>query len=283
MIIVKNCQQLQNARSEIQGTVALVTTMGNLHQGHLSLVEKAKQEADNVIVTIFVNPLQFSANEDLDSYPRTLTDDIEKLETLGVDLLFTPTNDDIYPEGMNSHTHVIVPSISYLYCGANRKRHFLGVTTIVCKLFNLTRPNVAIFGKKDFQQLTIIQKMVTDLAMPIKIIGMPTFRESSGLAMSSRNRYLSSEEKQQAATLYETLKWAEQQLKSGHSNYREIESIAITKLKERHFNVEYFNICQHTTLSPATDGDKKLVILCASKFRKPRLIDNIIVDLTPSL
>ncbi len=283
MIIVKNSQQLQKARSEIQGTVALVTTMGNLHQGHLSLVERAKQEADNVIVTIFVNPLQFSANEDLDSYPRTLADDIDKLETLGTDLLFTPTNDDIYPEGMNSHTQVVVPSISYLYCGANRKSHFLGVTTIVCKLFNLTRPNVAIFGNKDFQQLTIIQKMVTDLAMPINIIGMPTFRESSGLAMSSRNRYLSSEEKQQAATLYETLKWAEQQLKSGDSNYREIESIAITKLKEQHFDVEYFDICQRTTLSPATDGDKNLVILCASKFGNPRLIDNIIVDLSPSI
>lgn len=283
MIIVKNSQQLQNARSEIQGSVALVTTMGNLHQGHLSLVERAKQEADNVIVTIFVNPLQFSANEDLDSYPRTLADDIDKLEALGVDLLFTPSNEDIYPEGMNTHTQVIVPSISYLYCGANRKGHFLGVTTIVCKLFNLTRPNIAIFGNKDFQQLTIIQKMVTDLAMPIKIVGMPTFRESSGLAMSSRNRYLSADEKQQAATLYETLKWAEQQLKSGESDYRELESRAILKLKAEHFDIEYFNICQRTTLSPATDKDKELVILCASKFGKPRLIDNIIVDLPPSL
>ena len=280
MIIAKNIQQLQSTRSELQGTVALVTTMGNLHQGHLSLVEKAKQEADSVIVTIFVNPLQFSVNEDLDSYPRTLAEDISKLEALGVDLLFTPTKEDIYPEGMNSHTQVVVPSISYLYCGANRKGHFLGVTTIVCKLFNLTRPDVAIFGNKDFQQLTIIQKMVTDLVMPIKLIGMPTFRENSGLAMSSRNRYLGTEEKQQAAALYETLKWAEQQLQSGGSNYRNIESRAISKLEDMSFEVEYFTICQRETLSPASDADKKLVILSATKFGKPRLIDNIIVDLS---
>jgi len=152
MIISTNSQQLEIARSSLQGTVALVTTMGNLHEGHLSLVQKAKAIADNVIVTIYVNPLQFSVNEDLDSYPRTLEEDIKKLEELDVDLLFTPTNAEIYPDGMENHTQVMVPDLSFMHCGANRKGHFLGVTTIVCKLFNLTKPDAAVFGNKDYQQ-----------------------------------------------------------------------------------------------------------------------------------
>jgi len=279
MKIVENIQQLNSARDALKGSIALVTTMGNLHQGHLSLVEKAKSEAAHVIVTIYVNPLQFSVNEDLDSYPRTLDADIAKLEALDVDLLFTPSDKIIYPEGMDNHTQVEVPSISYLYCGANRKGHFKGVTTIVCKLFNLTRPDVAIFGNKDFQQLTIIQKMVSDLEMPIKLIGMPTYREQSGLAMSSRNRYLTNDEKHKASTLYQTLKWAEQQLITNDIDFRAIENQAITNLKNNNFDVEYFSICHQESLAPAMNNDKKLVILCASKFGKPRLIDNIIVDL----
>lgn len=275
--------ELSTARSELTGRIGLVTTMGNLHPGHLSLVEKAKQESDHVIVTIYVNPLQFSVNEDLDSYPRTLEDDIKSLEALDVDLLFTPSDEFIYPDGMENHTQVEVPSISYLYCGANRKGHFKGVTTIVSKLFNLTRPDVAIFGNKDFQQLTIIQKMVEDLAMPIEIIGMPTFRESTGLAMSSRNRYLNEEEKVKAAKLYKTLQWAEQQLLSGNKDFRTIEKNAEKMLSDYEFNVEYFTICQRNTLAPAKKTDSKLVILCASKFGKPRLIDNIIVDLDSDL
>ena len=283
MIIAKNSQEVISARSAMQGTVALVATMGNLHQGHLSLVERARIEADNVIVSIYINPLQFSENEDLASYPRSLDDDIGKLEELGVDLIFTPTDKDIYPEGMNNHTQVIVPSISFLYCGAYRKGHFLGVTTIVCKLFNLTKPDVALFGNKDFQQLTIIQKMVTDLAIPIRLIGMPTYREKSGLAMSSRNRYLTSEEKLQAAGLYQALQWAEQQIKAANDDFREIENLAIKRLQQEDFNVEYFTICQRNSLAPATSDDKKLVILSASKFGIPRLIDNIIIDLDTPL
>jgi len=279
MIIAKNSQQLLAARSSLGGSVALVTTMGNLHKGHLSQVQKAQSEADHVVVTIYINPLQFSVNEDLDSYPRTLADDISSLEELGVDLLFIPTDTDIYPEGMNNHTQVVVSSISFLYCGASRKGHFLGVTTIVCKLFNLTQPDIAIFGNKDFQQVTIIKKMVTDLAMPIKIIGMPTFRETTGLAMSSRNRYLTAEEKQQASSLYETLQWARQQLKSGNKDFNQIELKAIDRLKQCNFNVEYFSICDQRSLAPAALEDKQLVNLAAAKLGKPRLIDNIIVDL----
>ena len=283
MIIVENIQQLISARAALNGSVALVTTMGNLHQGHLSLVEKAKLMGDKVIVTIYVNPLQFAASEDLSTYPRTLDHDIEKLEALGVDLLFTPTDEIIYPEGIDVHTQVVVPNISYLYCGAHRAGHFIGVSTIVCKLFNLTKPDVAIFGNKDFQQLKIIQKMVTDLAMPIKLVGMPTYREPSGLAMSSRNQYLSVEDRLQAANLYKTLKWSKEQLLLGKYNFQEIEELAKKQLQSKDFTIEFFTICQRDSLTPAKEGDQQLVVLSAIKFAKPRLIDNIIVDLTTSL
>lgn len=279
MIIVENIKQLLAARSDIKGSVALVATMGNLHQGHLSLVERAKLEADNVIVTIYVNPMQFSANEDLATYPRTLTDDIAKLKELDIDLLFTPTDEVMYPEGIEKHTQVEVPSISYMYCGANRIGHFRGVTTVVCKLFNLIRPDVAIFGNKDFQQLTIIQKMVTDLAMPVKIIGMPTYREASGLAMSSRNRYLSAEDNVLAAKLYQTLQWAEKQLKAEDNDFRAIEELAKKRLEHEKFKIEFFTICNRDNLTPAEKPDQQLVILSAIKFARPRLIDNIIIDL----
>jgi len=279
MIIANDSQQLIKERLSLTGTIALVTTMGNLHKGHLALVKQAKQEADHVIVTIYVNPLQFSIGEDLDSYPRTLKEDIYKLKKLNVDLLFTPTDSEIYPDGMDNHTQVMVPDLSYVHCGAYRKGHFLGVSTIVCKLFNLTRPDVALFGNKDFQQLTIIRKMVSDLAMPIKLIGLPTYREESGLAMSSRNRYLSAEETVLASSLYNNLVMAEEQLKSGNSDFRHIEEVAKSNLAEKGFDVEFFSICNQHNLSPASAGEKHLVILAATKLGKPRLIDNIIVNL----
>ena len=279
MIIIETIKQLTAARANIKGSVALVATMGNLHQGHLSLVERAKSEADNVIVTIYVNPMQFSANEDLATYPRTLAADTDSLAELGVDLLFTPNDKVMYPEGVESHTQVEVPSISYMYCGANRIGHFRGVTTVVCKLFNLIRPNVAIFGNKDFQQLTIIQKMVTDLAMPVKLIGMPTYREESGLAMSSRNRYLSEEDKRLAASLYQTLQWTAKQLKTEGNDFRAIEELAKARLTQDKFKIEFFTICNRDSLAPADKSDQQLVILSAIKFAKPRLIDNIIIDL----
>jgi pantoate--beta-alanine ligase len=279
MIIVENIKQLTAARSNIKGTVALVATMGNLHQGHLSLVERAKSEADNVIVTIYVNPMQFSVNEDLATYPRTLDNDSDKLKELDVDILFTPTDAVMYPEGIEVHTQVEVPSISYMYCGAHRAGHFRGVTTVVCKLFNLIRPDVAIFGNKDFQQLTILQKMVTDLAMPVKLIGMPTYREDSGLAMSSRNRNLSTEDKQLAASLYQTLQWTAKQLQAQDSDFRAIEELAKSRLADDKFRIEFFTICNRENLAPAEKHDKQLVILSAIKFAKPRLIDNITIDL----
>ncbi len=279
MIIANDSQQLIKQRHSLKGSIALVTTMGNLHKGHLALVKQAKSEADNVIVTIYVNPLQFSVGEDLDSYPRTLKEDINKLEKLDVDLLFTPTDLEIYPDGMENHTQVMVPDLSFVHCGAYRKGHFLGVSTIVCKLFNLIRPDVALFGNKDYQQLTIIRKMVSDLAMPIKLIGLPTYREDSGLAMSSRNRYLSAEEKILASALYKNLVIAEDKLKSGNTDLRNIEEVAKSNLLEKGFDVEFFSICNQDNLSPATAGEKHLVILAATKLGKPRLIDNIIINL----
>ncbi|MFT5521016.1 MAG: pantoate--beta-alanine ligase [Enterobacterales bacterium] len=279
MIIVENIPQLIAARDNLKGSVALVTTMGNLHLGHLSLIERAKNEADFVVATIYVNPLQFSVNEDLSSYPRTLEEDIRKLEALGVDLLFTPSDEVIYPAGMHTHTQVIVPGISDQYCGENRKGHFRGVTTVVCKLFNLIRPQVAIFGYKDFQQFTIIQKMVSNLAMPIKIVGIETYREASGLAMSSRNRYLTDQEKDRASGLYEALIWAKKQLLSNNLDFNSIEDQAKTTLKEQGFVVEYFAVCDRNSLQQAKADDKKLVILTGSSFGKPRLIDNITLDL----
>lgn len=280
MIIVKTTQELISVRSALKGTLALVTTMGNLHQGHLSLVKKAQTVAEKVIVTIYINPMQFSENEDLSTYPRTLDDDIQQLESLGVDLLFTPTDDVMYPEGLDTHTQIVVPNISYLYCGAHRQGHFIGVSTIVCKLFNLIKPDIAIFGNKDFQQLKIIQKMVNDLAMPIELIGMPTYREKSGLAMSSRNKYLSPVEKIQAANLYKTLQWAEEQLHLANYSIDEIESLAKKQLYSEHFDIEFFTICQREHLTPAKKDNQWLVILAALKFAKPRLIDNVIVDLS---
>ncbi|MFT5452950.1 MAG: pantoate--beta-alanine ligase [Enterobacterales bacterium] len=279
MIIVENIPQLIEARDNLKGKVALVTTMGNLHLGHLSLIERAKKEADVVVATIYVNPLQFSANEDLSSYPRSLKEDISKLESLGVDLLFTPTDEVIYPEGMQTHTQVIVPGISDQYCGKNRKGHFRGVTTVVSKLFNLIRPDVAIFGNKDFQQFTIIQKMVSNLAMPIKLLGIETYREASGLAMSSRNRYLTEQEKHRASGLYEALVWAKQQLQSNNEDFNSIEEQAKNTLKDQGFVVDYFTICNRNSLQQARVQDKELVILTASRLGMPRLIDNITLDL----
>jgi pantoate--beta-alanine ligase len=184
-------------------TIAFVPTMGNLHAGHIHLVEQAKAQADKVVVSIFVNPTQFSAGEDFGAYPRTPDEDSEKLSAAGADLLFMPEASEIYPGA--AATFVEVPGISEILCGAFRPGHFRGVATVVCKLFNITQPDLALFGEKDFQQLAVIRRMVADLNMPVQIIGIPTVREASGLALSSRNHYLSAAEQQQATALYQSL------------------------------------------------------------------------------
>lgn len=278
MQTVSNVSQL---RSKIKSwkqqglTVAFVPTMGNLHAGHFSLVEKAKQIADKVVVSIFVNPMQFGKNEDLNTYPRTLQSDQQGLIDEGADLLFTPTVETIYPKGLAAQSYIDVPDISERHCGASRPGHFRGVATIVNKLFNLVQPDIACFGEKDFQQLAVIRTMVDDLSMPIEIIGVPTKREVSGLAMSSRNGYLSEEEKTQASHIYRILKDAAHALEYNTLTVNEISDRAKQQIAEQGLILDYFNICDANTLQDAKNNDENLVILVAVFLANVRLIDNL--------
>ncbi|GIU06856.1 MULTISPECIES: pantoate--beta-alanine ligase [unclassified Shewanella] len=259
-------------------TVAFVPTMGNLHLGHITLVKEAKTRADHVVSSIFVNPMQFGQNEDLDAYPRTLADDQAALTAAGAELLFTPTPDIIYPKGMDAQTFVEVPSISDELCGASRPGHFRGVATIVCKLFNIVQPDIAVFGQKDFQQLLVIRTMVEDLSMPIEIIGVETIREISGLAMSSRNGYLSAEQKEQASQIKRTLDGMAVSLKAGLL-IEDVVAKAQTELQHVGFKNDYLDVRNANTFAIATAADKELVILVAAYMGSTRLIDNIVVKL----
>ncbi len=255
--------------------VAFVPTMGNLHQGHLQLVDTAKQRAERVIVSMFVNPMQFGANEDLDKYPRTLEQDCKGLSEHGADAVFTPTPQLIYPRGLDVQTFVEVPLLGDYHCGASRAGHFRGVSTIVTKLFNLVQPDIACFGQKDYQQLAIIRQMVTDLSMPIEIIGVPTIRAEDGLALSSRNGYLTAEQRITAPALYRTLQWMKQQLDQGVSDLWALEQQAKDQLNAAGFKADYVNISNRQTLVPASDSTAALVILAAAYLGTTRLIDNI--------
>ena len=258
--------------------IAFVPTMGNLHDGHLALVKAAHQHADKVIVSIFVNPMQFGLSEDIDNYPKSMQQDQDRLISENTDLLFIPTSDIIYPKGYTDNTFVEVPNISNLYFGKSRPGHFRGVATVVCKLFNLVHPDVACFGSKDYQQLQIIQTMVDDLSMPVKIIPVEIIREASGLAMSSRNGYLTAEEKAIAPVLYKTLKWLAQAIKT-NKNFDELSQQATEKINQAGLTTDYISICHAYTLAEATQSDKSLVILASAFCGKARLIDNIQVDL----
>jgi pantoate--beta-alanine ligase len=249
--------------------------MGNLHDGHLQLVKTAQQHADIVVVTLFVNPTQFGANEDLDSYPRTFQDDCDKLEAFNTDILFAPTVNDIYPHGGDASTHVHVPDITTVLCGASRPGHFDGVTTIVSKLINMTCADVAIFGEKDWQQLAVIRRMVEDLNIPITIIGEPIVREPDGLAMSSRNSYLSQGQRQIASKLYEVLSKTQEAIIEGNNDYSTLEVHAKETLVEHGFKPDYFYIYHRDHLRPATSNDEELVIVAAAFLGSTRLIDNI--------
>ncbi|MCK8044838.1 pantoate--beta-alanine ligase [Shewanella sp. 1CM18E] len=259
-------------------TVAFVPTMGNLHLGHITLVKEAKLRADHVVASIFVNPMQFGQNEDLDSYPRTLADDQAALVAAGAELLFTPTPDIIYPKGMDAQTFVEVPAISDELCGASRPGHFRGVATIVCKLFNIVQPDVAVFGQKDFQQLLVIRTMVEDLSMPIEIVGVDTIREASGLAMSSRNGYLTAEQKQQAAQIKRSLDAMSASLKAGEVIDAVVEQ-ALHELSQAGFKHDYLDVRNAKTFAIANSTDKELVILVAAYMGTTRLIDNILVSI----
>lgn len=263
-------------------TVAFVPTMGNLHEGHLQLVRKAKQVADTVIVSIFVNPLQFNASEDLESYPRTLKADKEKLFAEGVNHLFYPDVAEIYPEGMEGQSLVTVPDLSDTLCGLNRPGHFTGVATVVSKLFNIVQPDIAIFGKKDFQQLAIIEKMVKDLCMPINIIGVDTARDVDGLALSSRNGRLTKAQRQIAPKLHDMLQECRKAIVCGFDSYPELEQHCTMELKKAGFEPDYFSVRDAQTLANATPSTEQIVILAAAKLGKPRLIDNVTLTLNPN-
>jgi len=262
-------------------TIAFVPTMGNLHDGHLALVDAAHQHADKVIASIFVNPMQFGLSEDIDNYPRTLAQDKASLIKVKTDLLFTPTADIIYPKGFGENSYVEVPNISDLYCGASRPGHFRGVATVVCKLFNLVQPDVACFGSKDYQQLQVIQTMVEDLSMPVDIIPVEIIREKSGLAMSSRNGYLTPEELAIAPSLYQTLQWLNTELRKSHQprDYAVLIMQASEKIDNAGLKTDYINLCHAKTLAPATPNDKDIVILAAAYLGKARLIDNMPIKL----
>tara|TARA_R110000796_G_scaffold19231_4_gene57588 strand:- start:1454 stop:2344 length:891 start_codon:yes stop_codon:yes gene_type:complete len=255
-------------------TVAFVPTMGNLHQGHITLVNEAKKRADHVVVSIFVNPMQFSANEDLDGYPRTLAQDSDKLMLAGTEILFTPTPEIIYPKGLAQQTYIEVPEIGDELCGASRPGHFRGVATIVAKLFNIVQPDIALFGRKDFQQLMIIKTMVEDLSMPINVIGVETIREQSGLAMSSRNGYLTIEEKHSAATLKQALDSIVNAIQRGEAIQQAI-TTAKKLLITASFTPDYLEVRNANTLRQVTAADSELVVIGAAYLGKARLIDNV--------
>jgi len=270
--------ELKNARRQGK-TIAFVPTMGNLHAGHIKLVDRAKLEADVVVVSIFVNPLQFGANEDLDNYPRTLAADQEKLFDAGTDLLFTPSVDDIYPEGMEPHAKLTVPIITNTLCGAARPGHFDGVTTVVNKLFNIVQPDVAVFGQKDFQQLAVIRKMVKDFCIPIEIIGESTARATDKLALSSRNGYLSKQERAIAPTVFHAIDNIKQAIANGERQYDQLIEDAKVKLTDAGFSIDYVEVRDAFSLMTPTPESSELVILVAAKLGTTRLIDNLTISL----
>ncbi|MCF2947452.1 pantoate--beta-alanine ligase [Paraglaciecola aquimarina] len=259
--------------------IAFVPTMGNLHQGHLNLVREAKKHADIVVVSIFVNPMQFGPDEDLDAYPRTLENDKSQLEALGVDALFMPKASDIYARGLEQQTFVEVPGLSYMICGASRPGHFRGVATIVCKLFNMVQPNLAYFGEKDFQQLQVIKAMVTDLSMNLKVFGVPTTREEDGLAMSSRNQYLTDVERKLAPTLYKKMQALTAEIKLGRRDFTRLTAEYKQQLAELGFNPDYLEIRSSESLLQPSHEDTHLVLLAAAFLGKTRLIDNLQISL----
>ena len=271
-------QQIRRLRMEGK-RVALVPTMGNLHDGHMKLVDEAKARADVVVVSIFVNPMQFDRPEDLARYPRTLQEDCEKLNKRKVDLVFAPSVKEIYPNGTETHTYVDVPGLSTMLEGASRPGHFRGVSTIVSKLFNLVQPDIACFGEKDFQQLALNRKMVADMGFDIEIVGVPIMRAKDGLALSSRNGYLTAEQRKIAPGLYKVLSSIADKLQAGERDLDEIIAIAGQELNEKGFRADDIQIRDADTLLEVSENSKRAVILVAAWLGDARLIDNKMVEL----
>ena len=258
--------------------IGFVPTMGNLHAGHIALVKKAKLKCDKVVVSIFVNPLQFNEADDFAAYPITMEEDQAKLVNAQADLLFLPTSDAIYPGGQASISKVSVPVLSDMLEGECRPGHFDGVATVVNKLFNLVRPNIAFFGQKDFQQLMVIQKMVSDLCIPVQVVSVPTQREKDGLAMSSRNSRLTPEQREQAAHLHTVLMQLASELQSSTESVAELEQRAMLRLERAGFQPEYVSLRRVSNLQPVTHLERSSIILAAARLGDVRLIDNLILN-----
>lgn len=257
--------------------VAFVPTMGNLHRGHIHLVEQAQRLVPRTVASIFVNPTQFGPKEDFAGYPRTLEADAAQLRAVGLDLLFAPSVPEMYPRPLDEMTQVTVPELSGILCGASRPTHFRGVVTVVSKLFNMVQPNIALFGEKDWQQLLVIRRMVADLDFPVEIIGIPTVREADGLAMSSRNGYLSAEERAIAPALYQTLIATAERLRAGERDYESLSKQAKNQLSTAGFRPDYFEIRRADDLQLPVANDAHLRILAAAWLGRARLIDNLAV------
>lgn len=292
MKIISTISELRNCLHH-QASVAFVPTMGNLHAGHMHLVALAKQHAQCVVVSIFVNPLQFGANEDLASYPRTLEADCAKLKQAGADIVFTPTVNEMYPDfnvetkdqrlninlgqtiSLGQTMTITPPPIANVLCGSTRPGHFAGVATVVLKLFNIVMPQVVVFGKKDYQQLFIIRELTKQFNLPIEIVAGDTVREPSGLALSSRNGYLTPSQQEKATQLYSHLNQIVEQIKLGDTNFTALEQAATQSLNKDGWLVDYIEVRSSLTLAIATAHDKYLVVLAAARLGNTRLIDNI--------
>lgn len=256
--------------------IGFVPTMGNLHEGHLRLIRIAQQQSDRIVVSIYVNPMQFNDGDDFKNYPRTLEKDLQKLEKSGVDLVFTPNDQSMYPHGFEKNTFVEVPSwLANQLEGAHRSGHFRGVATIVTKLFNIVQPDIAVFGEKDFQQLLVIRQLVRDLNLPVEILGEPTVREGDGLALSSRNQHLTKEERQRAPALYAVLSDVRERVLLQNMSFSELEQAAIMQLEKQGFTPEYVAIRTSEHLQEPENYTDSLVILAAARLGKTRLIDNL--------
>ncbi|HAF94407.1 pantoate--beta-alanine ligase [Pseudomonas sp. S5(2021)] len=281
MNIVKTVADLRAAVARARGEgkrIGFVPTMGNLHAGHIALIKKAGQRADFVVASIFVNPLQFGPNEDLASYPRTLAADQEKLVNAGCHLLFAPSVEEMYPHGQADQTLVRVPGVSEGLCGASRPGHFDGVSTVVTKLFNMVQPDLAVFGQKDFQQLAVIRTMVRDLNMPVQIISEPIVRADDGLALSSRNGYLTTEERTIAPQLYRTLCELRDAIAGGERDYSALVERGLNRLRQAGLRPDYLELRNAVDLQPADQHSREVAILVAAFLGRTRLLDNILVE-----
>jgi len=266
--------RLDEARQQGK-TIGVVPTMGNLHEGHLQLIRLAHEHADVVVATIFVNQLQFGLNEDWDKYPRTFESDRTMLDKEGCHILFAPDDLEMYPNGIDNQTRVLCPTMTDVLCGASRPGHFEGVTTVVTKLFHIVEPDVAIFGNKDFQQIAIIRRMVADLCLRVNIVGAPIARDEGGLALSSRNRFITDDERPRANQLYRTLSWVQDQIQGGNRDFVNLEEVGKQQMIDAGFRPDYLSVCNAQKLEPALDDDDDLAILGALFTEQARLIDNL--------